>query len=178
MSIDDKSSDALALLSAVDLTQRKYDEAVATGKKCIAQDPNNSENHAIVAITMENAGDADTGISLIKQAMRLDPYFPAWYWMRLGACYRILGRYEGSASALEKLLERAKKRGTMQERPYLYLATTYSMMGRNEEAQSLVSKALEINPKMTAELWRKRLQYKDPAYTKRILDALRKAGLK
>jgi hypothetical protein len=50
-------------------------------------------------------------------------------------------------------------------------------MGRLEEARDLVSKALEFNPKMTVGLWRKRFQYKDPKYTDRILDALRKVGL-
>ncbi len=44
--------DAYALLSAVYLSQRKYDEAVTAGKKAISLDPNSSENHAIVAITM------------------------------------------------------------------------------------------------------------------------------
>jgi len=57
LSIDDKLSDVYALLSGVYLVQRKYDEAVATGKKAIALDPNSSENHAIVAITMQNVGD-------------------------------------------------------------------------------------------------------------------------
>ena len=52
-----------------------------------------------------------------------------------------------------------------------------AMMGRLDEAQDFVSKALEFNPKMTVELWRKRFQYKDPKHTKRIIDALRRAGL-
>jgi adenylate cyclase len=179
LTVDDKSSDAHALLSAIFLSQQKYDEAVDSGKKTIDLDPNSSENHAIVAITMQNLGRFEEAIALLKQAMRLDPYYPDWYRYRLGACYRMVGRYEESAKALEEMVRRDQESGATVswDRNYLYLATTYSMMGRLEEARDLVSKALEFNPKMTTELWRKRFQYKDPKYTDRIIDALRNVGL-
>ena len=176
---DDKSSDAHALLSAVYLSQQKYDEAVAAGEKTIDLDPNSSENHAIVAITMQNVGKFEEAIALLKQAMRLDPYYPTWYLYRLGACYRMVGRYEDSAKALEEMAKRDKESGASQpwDRIYLALATTYSMMDRLEEAREFVSKALEFNPKMNAGLWRKRFQYKDSKHTDRIIDSLRRAGL-
>ncbi len=179
LSIDDKSSDAHALLSGVYLAQQKYDEAVAAGEKTIDLDPNSSENYAIVAITMQNVGKFEDAIALLKQAMRLDPYYPSWYLYRLGACYQMMGRYEESAAAFEELAKRFEESGSKAplDRLYLYLASTYSMMGRLDEAQDLVSKALEFNPKMTAELWRKRFQYKDPKHTERIIDALRRVGL-
>jgi adenylate cyclase len=179
LSIDDKSSDAHALLSGVYLAQQKYDEAVAAGEKTIDLDPNSSENYAIVAITMQNVGKFEEAIALVNQAMRLDPYYPNWYLGRLGMCYQMMGRYEESAAAFEELAKRFEESGSKAplDRLYLYLASTYSMMGRLDEAQDLVSKALEFNPKMTAELWRKRFQYKDPKHTERIIDALRRVGL-
>ena len=177
LSIDANSSDALALLSGVYLAQRKYDEAVSTGKKCIALDPNSSENHAIIAITMQNVGDGDAVIALIKQAMRLDPYFPPWYWFKLGIGYRMVGRYEESVKALKKRIEISEKAKKPVYPIYLELATTYSMMDRAEEAKTLVAKALEINPKINCKSWGKAFMYKNPAQTKRILEALRKAGL-
>lgn len=179
LSVDHKSSDAYALLSSLFLSQKKYDEAEAFGKKTIDLDPNSSENHAIVAITMQNIGKFEEAIALVKQAMRLDPYYPTWYLARLGMCYRMLGMYEESVAAFEERIKRSRERGNAApwDRVYLHLAATYSMMGRMEEARELVSKATEFNPKMTVDLWRKRLQYKDPKHTDRILDALRKAGL-
>ena len=178
LSVDINSSDAHALLSAVSLSQKKYDKAEAFGKKTIDLDPNSSENHAIVAITMQNIGKFEEAIALLKQAMRLDPYYPNWYLIRLGMCYRMVGMYEESVAALEEGLERFRKGGTAPwDRAYLYLAATYSMMGRLEKAREYVSKALEFNPKMSVDAWRKRLQYKDQQHTDCILDALRKAGL-
>jgi len=176
--IDSKSSDAHVLFSLIYITQKKYDEAEAFAKKAIDLDPNSSENHGLVAITMQNIGKFEEAIALLKQAMRLDPYYPNWYLIRLGICYRMVGQYEESVAALEEGLRRFRKGGaTAWDRGYLYLAATYSMMGRLEEARDFVSKALEFNPKMTVGLWRKRLQFKDPKHTERILDSLRKAGL-
>jgi adenylate cyclase len=179
LNADDKSADAHALLGAINLSQQKYDEAVVAGEKTIDLDPNSSENHAIVAITMQNVGKFEEAIALLKQAMRLDPYYPVWYLYRLGSCYRMVGRYEDSAKALEEVNRRDRESGAAApwDRNYLYLAATYSMMGRLEEARDLVSKALEFNPKMTLGLWRKRFQYKDPKHTDHIIDALRMVGL-
>jgi adenylate cyclase len=178
ISIDLESSDAHVLFSLIYLTQKKYDEAEAFGKKAIDLDPNSSENHGLVAITMQNGGKFEEAIALLKQAMRLDPYYPNWYLMRLGMCYRMVGMYEESVAALKEGLQRFRKGGAAPwDRGYLYLAATYSMMGQLEEARDCVSKALEFNPKMSVDAWRKRLQYKDPQHTDRILAALRKAGL-
>jgi len=179
LNTDTKSPDAHALLGVINLSRKKYDEAEAFGKKAIDLNPNSSENHAGLAITMQNIGKFEEAIALVKQAMRLDPYYPSWYIARLGMCYQMVGMYEKSAASFEEMIKRFREReGTGPwDRAYLHLASTYSMMGRLEEARDLVSKALEFNPKMTVDLWRKRHQYKDPEHTERILDALRSAGL-
>ena len=179
MDVDPKSSDAHALLGSIYLSKKKFDEAETFGRKTIDLDPNSSENHAIVAITMQNIGEFEEAIALLKQAMRLDPFFPDWYLARLGMCYQMMGMYEESVETFDELAKRYResKAATPWDRFYLYLAATYSMMGRLEEAQDCVSKALEYNPKMTVDLWRARLQYKNPEHTERILGAIRNAGL-
>jgi len=178
LSINDKSSDAYALLSGVYLAEGKYDEAVTAGNKAVSLDPNSSENHAIVAITMQNVGDGEAVVALIKQAMRLDPNFPPWYWYRLGIGYRLLGRYEESAAALKKRVDIAEKANKPNMGIYLSLATTYSMMGRVEEAKAAVAKALEVNPKITIETWCKSQLFKDPKEVEKIRHALSIAGLR
>jgi TolB-like protein/class 3 adenylate cyclase len=177
LEIDDKLSDAFALLSFAYLTQRRFDEALVAGKKAIALGPNDSENHALVAIVIQYLGDGETMINLIKKAMRLDPYFPGWYWFRLAMGNRLLEQYEEAVAILEKMRERGEKANRPHFITYIELAPTYVMMGRMEEARACVTKLLEINPKISVETWRKHQLYKDPEYTERILEALRKAGL-
>jgi adenylate cyclase len=178
LNIDNNSSEAYTLLSCVYMSQRKFDEAVDAGRKAISLDPNNAGDLATVAIVMQNVGEFEEAIALLKRAMRLHPFYPSWYLGRLGICYRMIGRYKESVAVYKEVIKRDMEEGGPMDRNYLYLATTYSMMGRIDDARDLVRKALEYNPKMTIEAWRKRLfQYKDPAHIERILDALRKAGL-
>jgi tetratricopeptide (TPR) repeat protein len=178
LSIDNNYSEAIVLLSNIYLFKKMYDEAVTNGRKAIALDPGNADNHGAVAIVMQYAGEFNEAIALIEQGKRIQPYYPAWYENILGACYFMLERYEESAEALEKMIHRAKKEGGGKNyRIYLFLAATYSKMGRLKEAQNLVAKSLELNPKVTVKFWRKQFLYKNPAHTELVLDALRKAGL-
>jgi len=179
LSIDDNLPDAYALMSFAYLTQRKFDDALAAGKKAIDLGPNDSENHAIVAIVMQYLGDGKAEINLTKKAMRLDPYFPPWYSYRLAIGYRLVGRYEEAAATFEAVLERIEKqkipasiRGFLIE-----LAATYAMMDRIEEAKACVAKVLDINPKSSVEEFAKSQLYRDPKYTEQFLEALRRAGL-
>ena len=174
LQIDNRLSDAYAVLSFANLTKRKFDEAVAAGEQSIALGPNDSENHAIVAMVMEYLGDGQAAKKLLHLAMRLDPHYPPWYQFRLASVNRLLGRYEDCIAILENM----KKTGKSTFIGELERGTTYAMMGRMEEATACVKRALELNPTISIESWgRGKRLYKDSAYTEQLLRALRKAGL-
>jgi adenylate cyclase len=61
---------------------------------------------------------------------------------------------------------------------HLNLAATYSMMGREKEAHAEAAEVLRINPKYSLDSFAKRLSYKDQSQKDKLIDALRKAGLK
>jgi hypothetical protein len=52
------------------------------------------------------------------------------------------------------------------------------MMGREKEAQSEAEEVRRLNPKFSADYFAKVSPYKDQTETDKIIDALRKAGLK
>ena len=60
----------------------------------------------------------------------------------------------------------------------LFLAATYSLAGREKEARQTVSEFLRMNPRFSLGHFEKMILYKDPAVKQRMIDALRKAGLK
>jgi adenylate cyclase len=62
--------------------------------------------------------------------------------------------------------------------PHVFLAATYSDLGRDEEAQAEVATILRFIPGFSLARWGRQLPYKDPAALERVLAALRKAGLK
>ena len=80
-----------------------------------------------------------------------------------------------------KGLEASKK--ALQKAPndllsHLLLAAAYSRAGRMEEAQTEAAEVLRINPKFSLEYFAKRMTLKNQDDKDRVIEALRKAGLK
>jgi adenylate cyclase len=83
------------------------------------------------------------------------------------------GRFEDAVSAYKKRIELAPD--------YRYghsqLATTYSMMGREEDARAEVAEVRRINPKFSLDFFARTSVLKDRSKIEEIVSALRKAGL-
>jgi adenylate cyclase len=176
LAVDDYSAQAYALLSSVYMTKRQNDKAVAYGEKALALAPNLADMTAAVAASFMYSGRPEEAIELVKKAMRLSPYYPAWYLAVLGIAYRLTGQYKEAITLLESWRARANPRSAV---PHLYLAFTYEEAGRGEEAQVAVAEVLKRKPKASIAGYLKAntFPYKDPADIERVIDSLRKAGL-
>jgi len=85
-----------------------------------------------------------------------------------------VGRFQEAVSAYKKAIKREPNNFPA----HLLLAATYSMMGLEKEAQSEAEEVLRLNPKYSVDYFAKISPYKDQTETDKIMDALRKAGLK
>ncbi len=92
LALDDADSDVHALLGIIYLRQKRYKEALAEGKKATELGPTNAHAYLFLAVTMNTVGRFDDAIPLVKRAMRVHPYYPAYYLMWLGSAYRMTGR--------------------------------------------------------------------------------------
>jgi hypothetical protein len=61
---------------------------------------------------------------------------------------------------------------------HIGLAATYSLLGREQEARVEVAEIMRVNPKFSLDSIVKMLPYKDQSQTEKVVNALRKAGLK
>jgi adenylate cyclase len=176
LTMNDSDANAYALLSVVYMARRQHDKAVAYGEKALALAPDFADLNATIAIPLMYSGRPEEAIELVKNAMRLSPYYPSWYLAVLGIAYRITGQYEEAIGLLETWRARANPRSAL---PYLCLAYTYVEAGRGEEAQVAVAEVLKRKPKASIEGYLKAnmFPYKDPADIERVVDSLRKAGL-
>jgi TolB-like protein/class 3 adenylate cyclase/cytochrome c-type biogenesis protein CcmH/NrfG len=176
LAVDDSNAEAYCLLSVVYMSRRQHDKAVEYGERALALAPNFTDITATIAIPFMYSGRAEEAIELVRNAMRLSPYYPAWYLPVLGFAYRFTGQYEEAIALLEMWRARANPRSAL---PHLFLAITYEEAGRGEEAQLAVAEILKRNPKasITFYLKAKTFPYKDPADIDKVVDSLRKAGL-
>ena len=117
-------------------------------------------------------GSIDEAIAYLKQAIRLNPFPAYYYYFHLGRCYRQNGQYEDALKEYKKALQRAPDSST----PHAVLATTYALLGREEEARASAAKALELNPNISVTMVSKTWRYKNQSHTQLIFDAMRKAG--
>jgi TolB-like protein/Flp pilus assembly protein TadD len=178
VALDETDPDVHALLGGIYLAQRQHEKALAEGKRAVDLGPNSAEVHALLAMSMLHSGEFEGGIAAAEKSMRLSPHYPSWYLLALGAPKLFLGRYEEALEAFKRCLELSKKEGgAILILSHLYLAATYSELGREKEARTHIEEILKINAKFSSEWVRKAAFYKNPEHLQRWLAALRRAGL-
>jgi len=172
VALDDSLPLAHARLSWVYLARRDHEAAIAEGRRAIALDPNDAENHAQLGNILNWAGKPEEAIGFIEKAMRLNPLYPFNYSFYLGHARFLLGQHEEAIALMNRALTRAGAFLPLR----LHLAVLYQESGRQEEAQAQVTQALKTFAWASIEDTRQRSLYKG-ALLERFLDGLRKAGM-
>jgi len=155
------NSIAHILRSRVLVSLNLYKEAAGEAEKAVALDTNDAEALSGLASALVLAGRPDEGLTLIKNAMRLDPYHPPKYLIILGAAEFGMGRYEEAVSTFR----RAVKRNIDNEIPWIYLAASYGNLGRFKDAGDAVESANDLRVKQgkdSLSLERKRSEWYSP----------------
>jgi adenylate cyclase len=179
LAMDESNSDVHALLGLAYLLQKEPEKAIAEGEKAIVLGPTNAQAHVLLAVTMNDVGRFDEAIRLVEKAMRLHPYYPAYYLSWLGGGYRMTGRYEDALTVYKQLLDRSQKGEFPAVDAHLYLVELYTEMGREDEARAHAAEIFKIEPGFSLKRIRSinSFDYQDPALLERRLKVLRKAGL-
>ena len=152
---------------------RHLDDAERAAQRAIELDPNWAEAHGSLGNVLDFAGQHEKAIRLFEQAMRLDPQFDLW----IHACGRAqfaLERFDEAEASFKRRLIRMPRSDVTRA----CLAALYGHTGRHEEARQMWRELMEINPEYSLEHMRRIMPYKSPATLNRLVDGLRKAGLK
>jgi TolB-like protein/Flp pilus assembly protein TadD len=174
IALDDSFAGGHTGLGYALMMARKYDEAIFHVERGLELEPNSADVVYVYANVLLYVGRQEESISFFKSAIRLNPKPPNTYSRHYAVALRDTGRYEEAIAQLKKAIER-EPRDIMS---YIVLASTYSMAGREKEAQASAAEVLKINPRFSLEQFAKIHPYKDPATKDRYIDSLRKAGLK
>ena len=174
IALDDGIPGAHATLGWLYCLKREYDKAIAEGERAVALGPSTWLAHNLYAMALVYAGRPEEAIPLFQKAIRLNPVGTTNLYLNFGHAYRDTGRFEEAVSAYRKSLQRSPDNILA----HVSLAATYSMMGREKEARAEAAEAMRINPKWSLDLYAKRQVYKDQSETDKLVNALRKAGLK
>lgn len=107
--------------------------------QALSLNPNDANTRSTYGILLGMLGRVDEGIDSIREAMRLNPYHPEWYWVDLGSVLYSAKRYE---DAIEAYRKRLRPKAWVLSR----LAASYAQLGRMDEAAKAVAEVMRQNP--------------------------------
>ena len=160
LDLDDTLADAHGFLGYLYTQKREYEKGIAEGERAVALNPGVANVLAYYGMSLNYAGRSEEAIPLFQKAIRLNPNPRSSflnYYVQLGNALTYTGRYEEAVSAYNKVIQRTPN--------YIWahvmLAATYSMMGREKEAQAEAAEVLSINPKFSLDFFAKTSVLKD-----------------
>jgi adenylate cyclase len=131
VALDHTNQAAREALAEVYYHQGELDAFVAEAEKAIALNPNNARTLAELGQDLHLAGD-ERGITLVRKAMKLDPFHPSWFHFTVAAYHFERNEYNEALAAARKI--DMPGFGPAQ----MYLAAICAEMGRENEARAAV----------------------------------------
>jgi len=172
--LDDSLAEAHGILGCIYQLKRQHKKAIAEGRRAVAINPNSAYSHNRLGLFLRYAGRYEEALSYSLKAIRLNPFPPGHYFHQLGMVYCMMERYEEAIAAC--------KEGIRREPNNIFahssLAIIYILSGREQDARMEATEVLRIDPNFSLSRHSEALTYKNQADTARVIEALRKAGLK
>jgi tetratricopeptide (TPR) repeat protein len=156
-------------LALVHLYRDEFDLALSHFERGIALNSNDANGLSQMGLALALVGRATEGIGLIRQAMRLNPFHPEWYWDDLAIALYGARQYEDAVAANLRLVSRRKPWHIAR------LAACYAQLGRLEDARAQAAEVMRLQPEFR--ISSARLVYKNPRDAEHVLDGMSKAGL-
>jgi adenylate cyclase len=172
--IDPSFGDAYALLSNVYLALERHAEAVAAADKAISLSSNQADALVIAAWALALTGRAEEAIPIVQRAFRLNPNQGNWYFGALGDSLLFAKRTKEALVAHGNCVKGSPDFIWCQ----IGLTVDYAETGKIEEAIAHAKEAVRINPKISADENTYVRSLSIPTDRARVVEALRRAGLK
>jgi len=172
-SLDDGLPEVHTYLSWTYLWNGAYEKAVAHGRRAIEINPNYANGYLYLSHVLTYSGEPEEGVRVGLRGMPLDPYSAYHFLYHIADSYWLIGDYDKAITSLNEAIR---------QRPnfvlsHAWLAAIYAELDRLDEARAAAAEVMRINPDFTAGIWRN-LGYKDRSIARRVVDGMRKAGLR
>ena len=161
-------------LGGAHLANRDPDAAVKAVREALAIQPNGYEANLFMGLYLQYAGQSEKAVEHLELAQRLNPVDTVRKLAFLGFAYFMNGDYQKAESIWRKRLDKFPVKN---ELGLVFLAATYAMLGRTEDAAKIAKWALEVNPEFRLNGWRWIRSYKVAEDRQRLYDAAKLAGL-
>lgn len=174
VSIDNTLPQAYWALTYAQLQLHRYDQARETIAYSLSVLPNYADGYAILALIEIYSGNPAQGLKMIRQAMSLNPDYPAQYLSVLGQAYYYLGDYESALSTFHDAIDKNFSLLTAQ----IMLTATLSHSGMSEEANWAAAQLQSLSPGFSLKDVARVFPIRDEIQQQDIIEQLAKAGIR
>lgn len=162
---------ALALAHALESDR---DQARESARHALSTSRGDANANAMAALALLVADHSEEALELILSALRVNPEAPRTPYLNiLAIAYYVHGDLTQTARTIEENIIRNGPTGAHMD---VFLAATYSGLGRTLEAEAVVERLLRTAPDYPVEPWLANFLKSDEAMTQ-TMDRLRAAGL-
>jgi adenylate cyclase len=148
---------------------RKFDRSLYHFGRAIELNPLDVNVHGDYANLLLHLGRNAEALAMIEEALKRDPYPPAWLHYAHGKILFFTKRFQEAIGVLQNC-------GVYHYRSHGLLAACYQMLDHSEAARHEVKLMRETNGSVSFEQFRATLAFADPAALDFFFDALRRAG--
>jgi len=170
-SVDADANDpgASAALGWVALYQRDHDRALEAYRHALDLNPSDADVLAEYADALKHGGDPEAAVPMFERAIRLNPYAADHYLKDLAHTHFCRGDYEAALRTVRRMRRR--------DLATRVAAASQAMLGDEAGARRTAEVLLRTGSVVPAETWVTMIPDRDPAYTDRLLEGMKRAGL-
>jgi adenylate cyclase len=161
---------AHAEVGFVCLYRKQHQASLIAYERAIELNPNDPDILAEMGDALTNAGQLDRARQLLTRAISLNPFCPDWYLRFLGEHHFYEGDYPQTIDTLKKMRDLSEA--------HRMLAASYAHLDKIDEARHHAAQLMKVHPNFSIDHWSTIPPYKDQEPIERLVDGLRKAGLR
>lgn len=168
--LDPREPKAHCALGVAFTIERRFDEASHHFQAGMNSNPNDEQLLVEYGRHLMYVDRPESGIKSIREAMRLNPFHPSWYWNMVGRCLHTLGRFD---EALECFIR-------MEDPPFYvfgYIASCLAMLGDEDGARVHRDRLYALRPDFSLRQFRTIFPYKNTETAERYFGSFAKAGI-
>lgn len=154
--------------------RNEFEAAIQEAEIAVYGNPNDAQLRMILGRLLIFASRSADGVRQVREAMRLHPLHPAYYFGVMANGLSELGQDQEAI----RYLKLAIGRDANYFAGHLRLASLYGLIGRIDEAGRAAAEALRINPRFTLARASSFYSSVDPKLTARFIEGLRLAGFR
>jgi TolB-like protein/Tfp pilus assembly protein PilF len=169
--LDDSDDFCHVVLGDAQLRHGLHELAEYHFQRALSLNPNRPGNHVSLGIMLGFSGEPERGLTYLREAIVVDPFFnPTWYWRN-----RAVVHY--AARAYEEAIAGFRRSPIQPDWVEAYLGACHSHLGRTHDARRHGEAAMRLTPHLTISAFLKKEPYRRPEDAEHLAEGLRKAGI-